>query len=56
MKDYDKLRFNSDIDLPTGTLIEFRLLVINVSCIIEKDGKYYPEIYLDECLYSKDNV
>ena len=56
IKDYDKLRFNSDVDLPTDTLIEFRSLVINVSCVIEKDGKYYPEIYLDECLYVKDNV
>ena len=56
IKDYDILRFNSDVDLPTDTLIEFRSLVINVSCVIEKDGKYYPEIYLDECLYVKDNV
>ena len=56
IKDYDKLRFNSDIDLPTDTLIEFRSLVINVSCVIEKDGKYYSEIYLDECLYVKDNA
>ena len=56
IKDYDKLRFNSDVDLPTDTLIEFLSLVINVSCVIEKDGKYYPEIYLDECLYVKDNV
>ena len=47
---------NSDIDLPTDTLIEFCSLVINVSCVIEKDGKYYPEIYLDECLYVKDNA
>ena len=50
IKDYDKLRFNFDVDLPTDTLIEFCSLVINVSCVIEKDGKYYPEIYLDECL------
>ena len=56
IKDYDKLRFNYDVDLPTDTLIEFRSLVINVSCVIEKDGKYYPEIYLDECLYVKVNV
>ena len=54
IKDYDKLRFN--IDLPTEILIEFRSLIINVSCFIEKDGKYYPEIYLDECLYVKNNV
>ena len=53
IKDYDKFRFNSDIDLPLYTLIEFRSLVINVSCVIEKDNKYYPEIYLDECLYDK---
>ena len=53
---YDKFRFNSDIDLPLNTLIEFRSLVINVSCAIEKDNEYYPEIYLDECLYVKDKV
>ena len=56
IKDYDKFRFNSDIDLPLDTLIEFRSLLINVSCVIEKDDKYYPEIYLDECLYVKDNL
>ena len=53
IKDYDKFKFNSDIDLPLYTLIEFRSLVINVSCVIEKDNEYYPEIYLDECLYDK---
>ena len=56
IKDYDKFRFNSDIDLPLDTLIEFRSLVINVSCVIEKDNEYYPEIYLDECLYVKDII
>ena len=56
IKAYHKLRFNSDIDLPTDTLIEFHSLIINVSCVIEKDGKYYPEICLDGCLYVKDNV
>ena len=56
IKDRDKFRFNSDIDLPLNTAIEFRSLVRNVSCIIEKDNEYYPEIYLDECLYVKDNT
>ena len=36
IKDYDKLRFNSDTNLPLDTLIEFHSLVINVSCAIEK--------------------
>ena len=56
IKDYDKFRFNSDTNLPLDTLIEFRSLVINVSCVIEKDNEYYPKIYLDECLYVKGNV
>ena len=56
IKDYDELRFNSDIDLPLDTLIEFCSLVINVNCVIEKDNEYYPEIYLDERFYVKDNI
>ena len=56
IKDYDKFRLNSDIDLPLDTLIEFRSLVANISCVIEKDNKVYPEICLDECLYIKDNL
>ena len=53
IKDYDKFRFNSDIELPLNTIIEFRSLLINISCVIEKDNEYYPEIYLDECSYVK---
>ena len=53
IKDYDKSRFNSDTDLPVNTIIEFRSLLINVSCVIEKDNDY-PEIYLDECSYVKN--
>ena len=48
IKEYNKLRFSSDLDLPLNTLIEFRALTLTISCVIEKDGKYYPEIYLDE--------
>ena len=56
IKDYNKFRFNSDADLPLNTIIEFRLILINVSCVIKKDNKYYPEIYLEECLYVKGNI
>ena len=44
------------MDLALNTIIDFRSLVINISCIIEKDNEYYPKIYLDECLYVKDNT
>ena len=39
--------------IPVSTRIEFHSLLINVSCVIEKDNEYYPEIYLDDCSYVK---
>ena len=56
IKDYGKFRFYSDVDLPVNTIIEFRSLLVNVSCVIEKDTEYYPEIYLDECSYVKNSI
>ena len=56
IKNYNKFRFNSDIDLPVNMIIEFRSLLINVICVIEKDNEYYPEIYLDDCSYVKNYV
>ena len=56
ISEYKKLRFSSDVDLPLDTLIEFHMLTIVINCIIEKGNKYYPEIYLDECLYETDIV
>ena len=47
--------YPSSFNLPLNTIIEFCSLVINISCVIEKDNEYFPEIYLDECLYVKDN-
>ena len=37
---FDKIRFNSDIDLPLGKLIEFKVLTIIIKCIIKKNDKY----------------
>ena len=54
ISEYNKLRFSSDVDLPLNTLIEFHSLTIVINCVIEKGNKYYPEIYLDECLYKTD--
>ena len=50
---FDKTRFSSDIDLPLGTLTQFKILTIIIRCIIKKYDKYYPEIYLEECMYDK---
>ena len=54
IKDYNKLRFSSNLDLSSNTLIKFRALTVTIRCVIEKDGKYYPEIYLGEGLYVRN--
>ena len=56
ISEYNKLGFSSDVDLPLDTLIEFRMLTIVINCVIEKGNKYYPDIYLDECLCEADIV
>ena len=39
IKEYYKLRFDSNLYLPLDTLIEFHSLIINVNCVIEKDNE-----------------
>ena len=46
-----KIKFNSDDDLPLNKQLKFLSLTIIVSTIFEEDGKYYPQIFLGECLY-----
>ena len=48
---YIGLKFNSDVDLPLDKLIKFHTLTVIVACVIRKDNKFYPEIYVDEGIY-----
>ena len=50
-KNYKKTKFDSDVFLPLHTPIKFRALTVVIRCIIEKDNKYFPEIYLDDALF-----
>ena len=46
-----KIKFNSDDDIPLNKQLNFRTTTVIIRNIFEKDGKYYPQIFLDECLY-----
>ena len=46
-----KIKFDSDDNLPLNKILKFRILTIIIRNIFEKDGKYYPQIFLDDCLY-----
>ena len=50
-KDYMKIKFNSDNDLPLNKIRKFHMLTIIARSVFGEDGKYYPQIFLDECLY-----
>ena len=50
-KDCMKIKFDSDDNLPLNKILKFRVLTIIIRNIFEKDGKYYPQIFLDDCLY-----
>ena len=46
-----KIRFNSDSDLPLKKKIELHNILIVLGFIFNDHNKYYPHIFLDECLY-----
>ena len=50
-KDYMKIKFNSDDDLSLNKQLKFINLTIIVRTVFEENGKCYPQIFLDGCLY-----
>ena len=43
-----KIKFNSDDNL---SLKNSKALSVIVTSVFKEDGKYYPQVFLDECLY-----
>ena len=50
-KDYMKIKFNSDDDLPLNKQLKFYNMVITIRSGFEEDGKLYPQVFLDDALY-----
>ena len=46
-----KIKFNSNDDLPLDKPLKFPTMTIVVRSAFEEDGKFYPQIYSDMCLY-----
>ena len=46
-----KIKFDIDDDMPLNKLLKMHMMTIVVRFVFEEDGKFYPQIYLDECLY-----
>ena len=48
---YMKIKFNSDDELPLNKMIEIPSMIIVVKAVFHENNKYYPQVFLDECLY-----
>ena len=53
-KDYMKIKFNSDDNLPLNKPLKFHNMTITISSVFEEDGKLYPQLFLDDTLYELD--
>ena len=50
-KDFMKIKFDTDDNLPLNKTLKLHNMTIIIRSVFEEDGKFYPQIYLDECLY-----
>ena len=46
-----KIKFNFDDHLPLNKSLKFRLMTITIRHVFQEDGKFYPQVFLDDTLY-----
>ena len=51
-KDYTKIKFNSDDNLPLNKPLKFYNMTVTIRCVISEENKLYPQVFLDDTLYS----
>ena len=50
-KDYMKIKFNSDDDLPLNKPLKFHIMIKTIRSVFEEDGNLYPQVFQDDTLY-----
>ena len=49
--DYMKIKFNSNDNLPLNKPLKVHNMTITIRSVFKKDGKLYPQLFLDDALY-----
>ena len=49
-KDYIKIKFNSDDNLPLNKSLKFHLMTVTITSVFAEDSKLYPQVFLDYTL------
>ena len=50
-KDFMKIKFDTGDNLPLNKTLKFHNMAVVIRSVFEEDSKFYPQIYLNECLY-----
>ena len=50
-KDFMKMKLNSDNNLPLNKMLKIHNITMVIRSVFPDDGKYYPQAFLNECLY-----
>ena len=50
-KDYMRIKFESNDNLPTDKIVNIRIATIIIRSVFAQNGKYYPQLFLDSGLY-----
>ena len=50
-RDYMKIKFNSDDDLPLNKPLKFHDMTITIRSVFKEDGKLYTQVFLGDTLY-----
>ena len=50
-KDYIKIKFETNDNLPTYNIVNIRLVTIIIRSVFAQNGKFYPQLFLDGALY-----
>ena len=51
-KEYMKIKFSSDDNLPLNKPLKFYNLTVTIRCVFSEANKLHPQVFLGEALYS----
>ena len=54
-KDFMKVKFKTNDDLPYNKMINIPVCVIIVSSVFKENNSYYPQVLLHDFFYEYDN-
>ena len=55
-KDYMKIKFSSDDNLPLNKSLKFYNMTVTIRCVFSEDNELCPQVFLDDTLYELQKI